>query len=356
MINSVGLENFKSFREAIVPFRPLTVLSGLNNCGKSSIIQSLRMFERSFSGVSPYIDGHGSLKELRSKLASPHEKVKIELDFNNGRKESLILHENDKYQNSPKFSPLVSFISADRLGPQTYLPLSNIFNSFPKIGDRGEYVYEFIDKLSFAVVPETINHANSQGLNLPMAIKGWLSEISPNVEFEYQLNPKVDIAQATFDEFRPKNVGFGISHALPIIATVLGYTAKTPAQGWVEDWGVTWDNLRTNNTLIIIENPECHLHPRGQTAMGMLLALAASHGIQVLVETHSDHLIDGIRLACKRKLIKNSDVFFHYLTKESNNAETTFQTPSINEAGKLDFWPNGFFDQSMKIKAQLARR
>lgn len=53
------------------------------------------------------------------------------------------------------------------------------------------------------------------------------------------------------------------------------------------------------NTLVILENPEAHLHPRGQTEMGKLIASVAHSGCQVIVETHSDHLFDGIRIYAK---------------------------------------------------------
>ncbi|MEI8705922.1 MULTISPECIES: AAA family ATPase [Pseudoalteromonas] len=355
MIETLNLVNFKSFVDLKLPLKPLTILSGLNNCGKSSIIQSLRMYERACNNRSPLLEGYGSLKELRSKFANPNEPIEIKLCFVDKSDDKLILHEDESKQEAPRKKPILSFISADRLGPQTYLPLSNSL-SFPTIGDRGEYVYEFIDKLSLSIVPESIQHENGEGDTLPLAIKGWLSEISPNVEFQYKLNPKVDISQATFDEFRPKNVGFGISNALPIITTILGHIAEKPLQGWDDDWGDKWDKLRKNNTIIIIENPETHLHPKGQTAMGVLLGIAASHGIQMIIETHSDHLMDGIRLACKEKHVSHSDVVFHYLSKENTKSETTIQTPKMDENGKLNFWPNGFFDQSMKVRAKLARK
>ncbi|ASP46308.1 AAA family ATPase [Cognaticolwellia beringensis] len=356
MIKLLSLKGFKSFSEIDIPFKPLTLFSGLNNSGKSSIIQSLRMYVKACDNKSPFIEGYGSLRELRSKLSHPSEPVTIKLEYSSDDVDQLILHEDEDKQSYPEKSLVFSFLSADRLGPQTYLPLSNNYTHFPKIGDRGEFVYEFIDKLERSIVPDTMQHENSQGDILPLAIKGWLSEISPNVDFLYQLNSKVDIAQATFDEFRPKNVGFGLSHALPIISTILGHVATKPIHDWDEDWGKEWDERRLNNTLIVIENPETHLHPRGQTAMGVLLAMAASHGVQIVLETHSDHLMDGIRLACKEKLISNDDVIFHYLSKENSESETKIQTPSIDENGKLSFWPNGFFDQSMKIRAKLARK
>lgn len=80
------------------------------------------------------------------------------------------------------------------------------------------------------------------------------------------------------DYFTAQNVGFGISYVLPIVLALV--KAK-------------------KGELIILENPEAHLHPRGQRKMGELIARAAQGGVQVIVETHSDHILNGIRFVCK---------------------------------------------------------
>lgn len=50
------------------------------------------------------------------------------------------------------------------------------------------------------------------------------------------------------------------------------------------------------NALIIIENPEAHLHPYSQSMLGKFLALIAENGVQIVIETHSEHIIDGCRI------------------------------------------------------------
>jgi len=76
--------------------------------------------------------------------------------------------------------------------------------------------------------------------------------------------------------------GFGLSYTLPVITALLVGTLIP-------------------NSLVIIENPEAHLHPRGQTEIARLIALCAQVGTQIIIETHSDHLFDGIRIAAKNK-------------------------------------------------------
>jgi len=148
---------------------------------------------------------------------------------------------------------------------------------------------------------------------------------------------------AAAHQFKPQNVGFGISYILPVLVTLL--SAKT-------------------GSIIIIENPEAHLHPRGQAEMGKLIAETVARGVQVFVETHSDHVINGIRVAVKKGVVKPSDVniaFFergpHDMAQEDGtiNHEIYAEVTNIkvDATGSLSEWPKDFMDewgiQQMKL-------
>jgi predicted ATPase len=130
-------------------------------------------------------------------------------------------------------------------------------------------------------------------------------------------------------------MGFGVSYALPVVVAAL----RAPQGG-----------------LLIVENPEAHLHPAGQSAMGELLALAAGDGVQVLLETHSDHVINGIRRAVVEQTVRlpTKDVAIHFVLDEP--AEEPVTTISLDQTGTLSAWPPGFFDQIERDLAQIARR
>jgi predicted ATPase len=133
--------------------------------------------------------------------------------------------------------------------------------------------------------------------------------------------------------YRSTNVGFGITYTLPILIALL---SATP------------------DTLILLENPEAHLHPKGQSKMGELLALAASGGVQIIVETHSDHILNGIRLAVRRG-VKPEDIQLHYFDRylQKGQAITKIISPRIYQDGGIDKWPDGFFDQAEKDLMEL---
>lgn len=353
MIDEISLLGFKSFPKEKIKTKSLTLFSGVNNSGKSSIIQAVRMYERAHKGVSPLLEGHGQVSELRSKFSSPSVNIEIELFFD-GKGDAMRL--SDQGVSAPSHSPVIFYIGADRLGPQTSLPLNRSLDFHPIIGERGEFVLDLIWKLNDAIIPELLIHENSQGSTLEYVLAGWLGEIAPGVEFSFKTTPKADLAHAEIDNVRPKNTGFGISYTLPIIAAILGMASIAPSQGWSNSWGEQWErNKREKGALILLENPEAHLHPQGQTAMGRLIAFAASCGVQVFVESHSDHLMDGIRIAVKEGVIHPDAVAFHFLSK-SVEGISQVESPSLHSSGKLDYWPKGFFDQTLRNRAVLAKK
>lgn len=356
MLSELEVKGFKSLKGIGISLRPLTLLSGINNSGKSSVIQAMRMFCDSFEEHGPpTLDGHGGVEELRCKSVSIGDPIEIICKFNHGATASLLLKDNSC--EAPTLAPMAYYLSASRKGPEVSLPIRRHLGAeeLPHIGNQGEYIVGFLDALNNAVVQEPLRHPQAQGITLEYQLAAWLTEVSPGIDLQYEIDPKRDASRIEFNSFRPTNVGFGLSYSLPIITAVLGLSAKAPANGWECQWGDAWDEQKTDRgVLLMIENPEAHLHPQGQTALGRLLALGAKCGLQVLVETHSDHLMDGIRIAVRDGALNAQDVKFHFFAR-STDGETMVETPTLAEDGKLNFWPKGFFDQTLKNRARLAR-
>lgn len=326
MIQSLILKGFKCFVNETIELEPLTLLSGLNSSGKSSIIQAIRLC---LGGKA--LDGHGPLDEFVSSHSKSFELsaigpyFKIDTKFIDGNFENKC---TDK--SNIKFR--YTYISAGRLGPKPSLPLStdSLLND---VGEFGEFVLDFLDRyseLSGLPLPLRESSANSSSVRVNAA--AWLNLISPGVDFKFSVYRKSDVSSAEFSSRRPTNVGFGLSYTLPIIVTVLVYSAL-----------IAKDEI--NSALILIENPEAHLHPAGQTALGYFLAKAAANGVQIIIETHSDHLLNGIRIAVKDRELSSDDSAFYYLRYDFKNELTTVQRPLIDEYGMFDEWPKGFFDE-----------
>lgn len=356
MIEKLDVQALKSIKEITIELKSLTLLAGLNNSGKSTFIQSMRMYIAAAKGNSPLLEGYGGVSDIRSNFTSSTSKIKVGMKFSDGTQGEMQLSEGSVV--APNKCPETLYISADRFGPKTSLPMNQSLDAVPDIGDRGEFVIDYIKKLTDYgyLVPENLVHKDSQGKTFEYALEGWLTEIAPGVEFKFNTNPKADISHTEINNFRPTNVGFGLSYTLPIIAALLGASAYLKDASAHDKWIAEWEQSKIKNgRLLILENPEAHLHPQGQTAMGRLIALVAESGIQVVVETHSDHLMDGIRIAVKEQKLKSNEAVFHYLSK-NENGETVINTPKLDGDGKLDYWPPGFFDQTLKNRAILAKR
>jgi predicted ATPase len=342
MLAKIELINFKSFLKSALDLRPLTVLTGPNNSGKSSIIQAIRMVFRYYISQKQYIDlpDHVSPRLQKSKLSKDNFfNITLKTDSN----EIFDLHVDingelyafDRRYIQRRIGEVLQYVSAARLGPQNILELNPEFKA-PEIGIKAEYIIDYIDKHRNIPVNKPLIRDKNNISRLWENINAWLQYISPGTVLSYEIKREQNASYPYYDAILPTETGYGLSYTLPIITALLVPTDP-------------------GGSVVLIENPEAHLHPKGQTAIGELIALTASAGKQVVVETHSDHLIDGIRIAARNKKIQNTDTVFHYFSRGSYDSETTIESPVLKQDGKLSYWPEGFFDQSLINKAELLK-
>jgi predicted ATPase len=331
MITNISLRNFKAFEEETIELGALNLLSGLNNSGKSSVIQALRLLreQKPLNGLGPlreYIrnDSVGFNLECTQTIKSGINSSRFSFE----RKEETI-------ECSGQIEGVFSYISADRYGPRNSLPLS-IGGRIETVGCYGENIVDFLslflEKLDLDV-PEPLRREEGNGMKYN--IQEWLRVISPGINFDYKGDTRTDIGHTSFNEYRPVHVGFGLSYTLPIITSVLIHAAQCSVGDITQ-------------ALLLIENPEAHLHPSGQTMMGHMLARAASCGLQIVIETHSDHLMNGVRIAVKEKVLPCDDVNFYFFRAAEDDIPTTMQKLTLDEHGMLEYWPDGFFDETEK--------
>ena len=323
MIKEISLTGFKSFFDENLKLNKLTLLTGLNSSGKSSVIQALRMLEKAFNKEKDFLlDGYGTMEEIKNKSVKENICLCVSDDRDNQFSLTFPSVQPVNIQNF-QFPELI-YISAHRFGPQKSIPIYNDSAKKERIGENGENILQCIKMMEGKLLDERLRHENSEGLTLEYNIRGWLHVISPNVEFNYELIKMSDSSYATFDGHRANNVGFGLSYTLPVITALLIGTI-------------------TPNSLVIIENPEAHLHPKGQTEMANLIARCAQVGAQIIIETHSDHLFDGIRIAAKKmNMAKDIQIHWFELNEHKN---TKVYSPTLTNDGRIEEWPKGFFDQ-----------
>lgn len=360
MIESIALANFKAFDDIELPLGNLTLLSGLNGTGKSSVLQALALLRQSFeSGILQQgeIALNGSLVEIgtgRDVLFQDFDRRQMSLALGikvdhgvqylewttdvDVRADVLVAHERPQdllTETASLFKHGFQFLRADRITPSVTFPRSqHAVGHEHFLGARGEYTAHFLLRFRDLVVDEHRRHgAEVKAAGLLAHVNAWMQEFSPGVRLEPDELAMTDYVRLAYaykgegvsysEPMRPTNVGFGLTHVLPVLTACLAAPI---------------------GAMIIIENPEAQLHPRGQAALGRLMALTAASGVQVIVETHSDHVLNGVRLAVKGKDLAPTDVKIHFFKRERGHA-TDYESPAIDITGRLSFWPNGFFDQ-----------
>ena len=338
--------------------------------GKSSVIQALLLLRQSFES-GDLLDGRLVLSGARADLGmgtdvlfDDAEKDVVGFSLQDSRVEDawesgfgysraadqLGVLTNSRgahgsyvrrhWRRIPPFGGNMLYVSAERVGPRKSYPLSDTQARKSDFGPNGEYAWNYlISHQARLLEADDPRSAESGHRRLDALVDLWLQDVSPGAHLRMEEVVAADaiIAGFSFDRrgdvasrrYRATNVGFGLSYTLPVIIALLSHPGA----------------------LCMIENPESHLHPRGQTKLAELAARAAKAGVQTLVETHSDHFMDGVRIAVRDGLIEPNDVAFHYFERDGNRSVVS--SPQVDKDGRLSEWPEGFFDQHEENLARL---
>ncbi|MBC7569291.1 MAG: DUF3696 domain-containing protein [Spirosoma sp.] len=353
MITRLTIENFKAFEYAELNFTGLNLLTGINGVGKSSAIQTLLLLRQSRGMGGLMLKGNlidigvgrdalnasAATDEIRFNLAFSDEKT-ANYAFNSVAEADFLQQTSPKSESPAVDQALFSdtcfqYLNAERKSPSVIFPASGYqVQQRRSVGKNGEFAVHFLAHYQLEKV-ELPSAQIAESNTLITQVDAWFGRISSGTRLTAISRSNLNIATLTYrfisgenvtPDFTPVNVGFGFTYVLPIIVAVL---AARPGD------------------LLLIENPESHLHPQGQAQLGSLLACAAADGVQLIVETHSDHLLNGVRVAVKEKQISPEQVSVYYFERDpdANEHVTEIVQPTIDENGRLSQQPRGFFDE-----------
>lgn len=369
MVNSLHIKNFKCFENQRFELGNLTLLTGLNGTGKSSVIQALLLLRQSYQHrflQRGRLLFNGDLIQLGKVQDVCFEGAKssefgFRLNFSEAQADWLFEYRrldadvsrqinprvvSNVYNRTSLFRDNFHYLSADRVGPQPVFETSEYFVSRRRqLGTKGEYAPYFLHTFGAReITAEILAHPTlTDETNLKNQVEAWMGEISPGIRISLENYSSIDrinlqynfsIGSYPTNSYRSTNVGFGITYTLPILLALLA---------------------SRKDTLVLLENPEAHLHPQGQFKLGELMARAASCGIQVIAESHSDHILNGIRVAVRQNIIAPDKVRLYYLSRpaDSDQLSSKVDSPRVDEDGRIDEWPEGFFDEWEKGLEQL---
>ncbi|MDR2814404.1 MAG: DUF3696 domain-containing protein [Prevotellaceae bacterium] len=361
----IRIENFKCFREVAIPLRKLTILAGANGNGKSTAIQSLLFLRKTIehcakwendrfsyskpNGLNVELNGSYCLDLGNSDYVVPvdsdvrdvitlgllDENSEFAVTYSTNTGQELWLTPKkiaNRYSNNPLCHQEFYYLNAERIGPRMSQNIK--FYDYPNVGFKGEYTAQIISSLNwdFKVEDAKVNSENLLGGRFEHHINAWLEFVLPGVSIMSHFDDKTHTARIEVQNSYSKgnaivstNTGFGISYVLPII--VSGLIAK-------------------KDRFLIVENPEAHLHPFAQSRIGQFLAVIANAGVNVIVETHSDHVINGIQITVAQQKVKPEDVCINFFQQDDASAQPTVTPIGVKEKGELTGWPKGFFDQT----------
>ncbi|WP_030859355.1 AAA family ATPase [Streptomyces sp. NRRL S-37] len=366
MLESLTLTNFKAFARQEIRLAPFTLLTGLNSSGKSSVLQALALLRQSYeSGDLAPVGGReaglllndelvqlGTGQDVRHEAydddTGPHISLALRGNGVKARWTAVYEREADHLELVPAeqgvqpdpasllpslFGPGFQYLKADRVSPQVSYPRSHhAVTTRGFLGAHGEHTVNYLrTHQDEPVTGKALLLRDAASPSLLAQTEAWMQRLCPGVRLVAEDIDGTDAVRLGYhfgsgfsesNRYRPTNVGFGLTYVLPVVVACL---SARPG------------------TLVLLENPEAHLHPQGQTWMAYLACAAAASGAQIVMETHSDHVLNGLRLQVKNGRLAAGETAVHYFRRKGQTTEVV--SPVIGEDGTLSEWPEGFFDE-----------
>jgi predicted ATPase len=379
MRTKLRIDNMKCFKELSLPLAPLTLLTGFNAAGKSTSVQSLLLLAQTARSQAKHwkIPLNGELVQLGSPGEALHEGAESglligvetanaclswRLKAEDGGQAHAMSIESIEWkieeksgeflrcdlsldgllppQPDPQLDALAGiiadtvYISAIRSGAEDSYPIPTAPEPIlADVGVCGEFSAWWLEQMADEEVDPERRHPAEPALTLRRQFNAWAGTLFPGAQVNATRIPNTQLIQLSWRNHetdswrRPSNIGYGLTYALPILVAAL---------------------IARKGQVLVIDSPEAHLHPMGQSNMGRFLAMIAAAGVQVIIETHSDHVLNGVRRAVFDGKLVPADAAIHFFNARPRapDDQAHVMSPQMDAKGNLSEWPAGFFDQA----------
>jgi predicted ATPase len=365
------IENFKAFQKCTLSLPALTILIGENSSGKSSLLQALLLLKQTLEAPygggalvlnSHYVQFH-QFREIVFGMPSDEATLGFELEFKDFKlgfeigsaqegdwpkllkfhldnenlpideiysipdpqgmapifgyedgiiPESFFYNYNDYYKVLRNFFENIGYIQPIRPAPERYYDLRGIKPRW--IGIRAENIADFLE--TNPKVEKKVRNWFVESAKLAREVKFEDDRDRGQMEIlftEVSTGLEIDISR----------LGFGFSQILPIVVAAF-----------------------SDMNMLIFEAPEIHLNPNLHGALTDLFIEAANSNKQVLVETHSEHIIYRIQRRVAEGVITPEDIAIYYVRRGEEGSVAERLT--LTEKGEIPDWPDGFFEAEME--------
>lgn len=361
----LNLQNFKLFENSELILKPLTILSGVNSSGKSSVIQSLLFAKQTLemSKAARQKNGIISINNAQFNLdfnnsselifaGADKNKIQITIENESTHRKASFNYQVDSINNplgvsfkikdnlrtSPFHEKEFYYLNTIRITPRNFY--HNQYLNYSHVGINGEYTSQILSENENMDVDSLRFFSDTEISTLGKQVEFWLNYISPGTQIRYEKLDKATLSTFKFkkrfsesDFLSPLNYGFGVTYSLPIIVNGL---------------------MAQKNRVFIVENPETHLHPLAQSRIGEFLAQISHSGVFVILETHSEHVLNGVRLYALKNSLPTDDISIIFF-QTSEHGRALYKHIDVLNSGDLTEWPIDFFDQSSKDLLELIK-
>lgn len=340
MLEKLSIQAYKSIEEQDFKLAPLTLLTGVNSSGKSSVIQAILMLLASYEQQN-----QSYIKELAAPFIgfdsshcrwSEKDNIQLQLTTSESKQVAVIISAKESKSIANEKQPHYVYehnfyyLAANRAGEEEISKFDHTLDS----GSHGQFLFGTYEKLRNKPVHESIQHPDAVTPNLKAQLAYWLGRtLNQDIEFESKkIAP--DLVQNKFKfedigEVSPRNVGAGNSYITKLL--ILGLISQP-------------------GHLLIIENPEIHLHPKAQARLAEFFAYLVNNGVQIIIETHSEHFLNGVRYQVYKQQISDKKIAVYYKPSMKEgfiNLNLNINGHYIDEESKLADFPQGFFDATL---------
>lgn len=333
MLKKIRTSGFKCFDNEELLLRKFTLLTGVNSAGKSSLIQSiLFLLQQKDRGQNP-LNGKcvrlGLLQDIRNVITNA-KTIEIAVENEGGDickvcmdTEGMCEIQNEEFLQEIDFV----YLSAERIGVKDIYQ-QNLTNEY-RIGIHGEYSFDYLSRERMSELPESVFRFPGTGANLGNQVDYWLDYIT-GYRITAEQVTGTEVVKVSYRksvngsrETKPYHIGTGVSYVANIVIAALSCK-----QG----------------SLFVVENPEIHLHPGAQSKLLEFLCYLSARGLQIIVETHSDHMFNGLRKNVKKKVISVGQVGVYFFKLDENDLSRPVFI-ELDENGSVRNHEKGLFDQ-----------
>lgn len=338
MIQSFRVKDFKSIDDFTFNLKNLNLFTGHNSSGKSSAIQAFLLAVDNVD-VPDYQHkltsrhmGAPAFNEVRNYINNAKEFC-VEIDgvkliFTPADESMLstdVVRTDESAEVFPAWmaSPLF-YLTANH---ETNVSTSKINpnSGFNPIGLKGEYVIDYYYHHKDEILPNSAIADDSQ-FTVASQLNYWLKKMTG---YTLEVFPNGSVYEAKYKTasgklLDPTHVGTGVSFLTVLIILALVSAIR--------------------GGILIVENPEIHLHPSAQAALIDFLNFVSKSGVQLIIESHSDHVFNGVRRLLHDNQLELDNVAVFSFNKPGETSSEITEVELSQEGGIRKYVP-GLFEQ-----------